>query len=92
MRKVTTSPALGVHPFLLKTSLLADKLTLWQPSKPYLYTMHIETDTDAYHLKSVGIRTVQVSGPQFLINGKAFYFFGVDKHEGTCVRLKKSMI
>ena len=39
---------------------------------------------DQYRLK-VGFRTVQVSGNEFLINGKPFYFHGVDKHEDTDV-------
>jgi beta-glucuronidase len=60
----------------------ADALTLWQPGKPYLYTLEVTADDDVYHLRSVGIRTIKVSGAQFLINGKPFYFHGVDKHEG----------
>ena len=39
---------------------------------------------DQYRLK-VGFRTVQVSGNEFLINGKPFYFHGVDKHEDADV-------
>lgn len=35
---------------------------------------------DAYTL-AVGIRTVNVSSTQFLINKKPFYFHGVNKHE-----------
>lgn len=38
------------------------------------------TDEDVYTLP-VGIRTVNVSGTQFLINKKPFYFHGVNKHE-----------
>jgi beta-galactosidase/beta-glucuronidase len=60
-----------------------DALTLWQPGKPYLYTLEVTADSDSYHLRSVGIRTIKVSGTQFLINGQPFYFHGVDKHEGT---------
>ena len=39
---------------------------------------------DQYRLK-VGFRTIQVSGNEFLINGKPFYFHGVDKHEDADV-------
>lgn len=35
---------------------------------------------DAYTLP-VGIRTVNVSSSQFLINNRPFYFHGVNKHE-----------
>ncbi|KAG8451786.1 hypothetical protein GDO86_003832 [Hymenochirus boettgeri] len=42
---------------------------------------------DVYVLP-VGIRTVQVLGHQFFINGKPFYFHGVNKHEDYDVRGK----
>lgn len=40
---------------------------------------------DVYAL-AVGIRTVNVSSSQFLINKKPFYFHGVNKHEDSDVR------
>ncbi|XP_053563422.1 beta-glucuronidase isoform X2 [Bombina bombina] len=73
---------------------------LWWPylmhiDPGYLYSFQVkvsaETDLgdfeDIYTLP-VGIRTVQVSGDQFLINGKPFYFHGVNKHEDYDVRGK----
>ena len=33
----------------------------------------------------VGLRTVEVNGTQFLINGKPFYFLGFGKHEDADV-------
>ena len=39
---------------------------------------------DVYTLP-VGIRTVHVTSTQFLINGKPFYFHGVNKHEDADV-------
>lgn len=41
-------------------------------------------DPSAYedvYVLPVGIRTVDVSSTQFLINKKPFYFHGVNKHE-----------
>ena len=35
---------------------------------------------DSYR-EAVGIREVKVTRDKFLINGKPFYFNGVDKHE-----------
>jgi len=35
----------------------------------------------------IGLRTVKVEETQFLINGKPFYFHGVDKHEDADVRV-----
>jgi beta-glucuronidase len=42
---------------------------------------------DAYTLP-VGIRTVQVDGTRFRINGEPFYFRGFGKHEDSAVRGK----
>jgi beta-glucuronidase len=66
--------------------------TLWQPGAGYLYDLTIEVlqdgqVVDAYPL-AVGIRTVEVRGNQFLINGEPFYFTGFGKHEDTPVRGK----
>ena len=41
--------------------------------------------TDVYR-QSVGLREVEVTEDQFLINGKPFYFHGVSKHEDWDVR------
>jgi len=60
---------------------------LWQPGKAYLYTLTVslydgDSLTDEYPL-SVGIRTVEVKGSRFLINGEPFYFKGFGKHEDS---------
>ncbi|WP_078412573.1 beta-glucuronidase [Priestia abyssalis] len=62
--------------------------TLWQPGNAYLYTLLVElinpdgTVVDIYE-EEFGIRTVEVRGKDFLINGKPFYFKGFGKHEDT---------
>lgn len=43
-----------------------------------------ESVSDFYTLP-VGIRTVAVTKSKFLINGKPFYFHGVNKHEDSDV-------
>ncbi|XP_069556770.1 beta-glucuronidase-like [Brachyistius frenatus] len=73
---------------------------LWWPylmheSPGYLYSMEVQlmaadgkwTYEDVYTLP-VGIRTVQVTSSQFLINNKPFYFHGVNKHEDSDIRGK----
>ncbi|XP_068945663.1 beta-glucuronidase isoform X2 [Petaurus breviceps papuanus] len=73
---------------------------LWWPylmheQPAYLYslevTLVVQTGagivSDVYTLP-VGIRTVKVSRNQFLINGKPFYFQGVNKHEDADIRGK----
>ncbi|MFW5873647.1 MAG: beta-glucuronidase [Bacillota bacterium] len=60
---------------------------LWQPGNAYLYNFHakiMEDDEviDEYVLP-IGIRTVEVKGNRFLINGEPFYFKGFGKHEDS---------
>jgi beta-glucuronidase len=61
----------------------------WAPGDGYLYDLElqlVEGDTvvDSYH-QSVGVRTVQVDGIRFLINGEPLYFTGFGKHEDVPV-------
>lgn len=68
---------------------------LWQPGSAYLYRFRAEifsddgldTLTDMYEMP-VGIRSIEVKGNQFLINGKPFYFTGFGKHEDSPIRGK----
>jgi beta-glucuronidase len=64
-----------------------------RPGEGYLYSLAVELRTgdgalvDSYPLP-VGVRTVQVDGARFLINGEPFYFRGFGKHEDSAVRGK----
>lgn len=65
---------------------------LWQPGAAYLYEFTVEIVeedelVDTYPL-AIGVRTVEVKGNRFLINGEPFYFTGFGKHEDTAVRGK----
>ena len=66
--------------------------TLWQPGAAYLYELTVEAVVDGELVDSyrlpVGIRTLEVRGAEFLINGEPFYFTGFGKHEDTAVRGK----
>lgn len=59
---------------------------LWNPypEDPYLYTMTVTFAEDKYSQR-FGIRSVEVKGSRFLINGKDFYFKGFGKHEDGAV-------
>lgn len=63
----------------------------WAPGDGYLYGLEVglyDTDdalVDTY-LQPVGVRTVEVRGSQFLINGEPFHFKGFGKHEDAAVR------
>ncbi len=62
--------------------LIIDNPVLWQPNAAYLYTAKISFKNDCYYQK-FGVRSVEVRGNQFLINGKPFYFKGFGKHEDS---------
>lgn len=72
-----------------------DEVKLWQPGSAYLYRLRVElvadqeseTPLDSYEIL-IGVRTVEVRGNRFLINGKPFYFTGFGKHEDALVRGK----
>ena len=59
---------------------------LWAPGHPYLYTAEVRI-TDAagalldIYRETCGLRSVEVTDSQFLINGEPFYFRGFGKHE-----------
>ena len=66
----------------------------WRPGEGYLYELTVElldeaigAPVDVYPV-AVGIRTVDVDGARFLINGEPFYFRGFGKHEDSPVRGK----
>ena len=67
-------------------TLAIGDVVLWQPGAAYLYTFTAEMRADGelvdtYSLP-VGVRTVEVRGHQFLINGEPFHFTGFGMHEG----------
>ncbi|MFC8429472.1 beta-glucuronidase [Streptomyces sp. NPDC057253] len=72
--------------------LRIEDVTLWQPGAAYLYDLVVELAVDGETLdsytQSVGVRTVEVRGTDFLINDEPFYFTGFGKHEDTPVRGK----
>uniref|UniRef100_A0A2K5N0H9 Beta-glucuronidase n=1 Tax=Cercocebus atys TaxID=9531 RepID=A0A2K5N0H9_CERAT len=73
---------------------------LWWPylmhERPaYLYSLEVRLTAQTslgpvsdFYTLPVGIRTVNVTKSQFLINGKPFYFHGVNKHEDADIRGK----
>jgi beta-glucuronidase len=53
---------------------------LWFPEDPFLYELTVSAGEDIYTLP-IGIRSVEVRGNQFLLNGKPVYFKGFGRHE-----------
>jgi beta-glucuronidase len=57
----------------------------WEPGAAYLYALTLELvdgeEVRDEYAVNVGVRTVEVRGAEFLINGKPFYFKGFGMHE-----------
>jgi len=71
-------------------TLVVESPELWRPGAAYLYDLVVRLGGDhgdEYTLP-VGIRTVEVRGQHFLINGEPFYFTGFGKHEDAPFRGK----
>ena len=73
-------------------TLTVPDVVLWRPGAAYLYELTVEVlaatqVVDSYSIP-VGVRTVEVRGHEFLINGEPFYFTGFGKHEDAPVRGK----
>src|SRR6185437_11682829 len=73
-------------------ALRVDDVVLWQPGAAYLYTLTVAAlkagdVVDEYSLP-VGVRTIEVRGAEFLINGTPFYFTGFGRHEDSAIRGK----
>ena len=72
-------------------ALEVSDVILWQPGEGYLYELTVELldadglPVDSYPL-AVGIRTVEIDGSRFLINGEPFYMRGFGKHEDSPIR------
>lgn len=70
-----------------------DNVQLWQPGAAYLYQVEVsivdpQNNTIDTYSVATGVRTVEVRGTQFLINGEPFYFTGFGAHEDSEVRGK----
>ncbi|PTM10835.1 MAG: beta-galactosidase [Bacteroidetes bacterium] len=53
----------------------------WSAETPNLYTLKITLGDNQFITKHIGFKRVEIKKSQVLINGKAVYFKGVDRHE-----------
>lgn len=65
---------------------LLDSFQLWGPGHPYLYRLLVEILDESgrivdQYTEEFGIRTVQVKGDQFLLNGEPIYLKGCGRHD-----------
>jgi len=66
---------------------IIEQVKQWSAESPNLYTLKItlEDEKDAknnqYIQKAIGFKSIEIKNSQVLVNGKAIYFRGVDRHE-----------
>ncbi len=53
----------------------------WSAETPNLYDLIISLNENQFIKKQIGFKRVEIENAQVLINGKAVYFKGVDRHE-----------
>jgi beta-glucuronidase len=53
---------------------------LWSPAHPKLYEVILNDEVDTVH-DQIGFRTIEVQGPNILLNGKPIFLRGVSMHE-----------
>ena len=65
----------------LIANTVINKVKPWSAEIPNLYTLKISLDDNQFITKPIGFKRVEIKNSQVLINGKAIYFKGVDRHE-----------
>jgi beta-glucuronidase len=55
-------------------------LTLWSPDNPKLYDVRVEAETEQVQ-DQIGFRSIEVKGPEILLNGRPIFLRGVSIHE-----------
>jgi len=73
-----------------KSIVLEDTISTvkqWSAENPYCYQLNLQLldpsnhDNDQYIQKNIGFRNIRIENSQLLINGKAVYIKGVNRHE-----------
>lgn len=64
-----------------ETNTIISQVKSWSAEIPNLYTLKISLDDNQFIAKHIGFKRVEIKNSQVLINGKAVYFKGVDRHE-----------
>ena len=73
--------ALNKNRASIATSFFLKDIKSWSAEAPNLYTLKIQLADDYIITKKIGFKSVEIKDAQVLINGKAVYFRGVDRHE-----------
>jgi len=65
----------------IKLSEIVENVAQWSAEVPQLYTLKVSIGDESFIKRNVGFKRVEIINGQVLINGKAIYFRGVDRHE-----------
>lgn len=65
-----------------KLDLERPDLPLWSPDSPAVHTLRVGVGTDVV-TETFGIREIRTSGQKILLNGKAIYLKGFNRHESA---------
>ena len=71
----------------MNSQFLLSEVNKWTAETPDLYTVRIEltdkkdSDNNQFINKKIGFRNVSIKNSQLLVNGRAIYIKGVDRHE-----------
>ncbi|PCH74902.1 MAG: beta-galactosidase [Flavobacteriaceae bacterium] len=65
----------------ISLSEIVENAAQWSAEVPNLYTLKVRIDGHSFIQRNVGFKRVEIKKGQILINGKAIYFRGVDRHE-----------
>lgn len=76
LAKTFTTDASGV----INGRLTSNKLSLWSPENPKLYTVQIKSANESIQDK-IGFRTIAVKGKDILLNGKSVFLRGISIHD-----------
>lgn len=64
-----------------KVDKVIENVKSWSAEIPNLYAFNISLNENQFIKKQIGFKRVEIKNAQVLINGKAIYFRGVDRHE-----------
>ena len=74
-----TIPAKSTVEFKIDKTI--ENVKSWSAETPNLYQLYISLNNHQFIKKQIGFKRVEIKNAQILINGKAIYFKGVDRHE-----------
>ncbi len=89
-KKVATSKVVADKQNNANTQLKVGNAHLWNPEKPYLYTLTTNLLVDGKSVQvnqqKIGLRQVEIKGNLFLVNGQKVKLHGVNRHEAHPLR------